>query len=447
MSEVKQGSLRDAVIEKFQKKDATVGVIGLGYVGLPLILEIDASGFRTLGFDVDEIKVARLNTGKSYIHHIPSNRIADLRKGNKFEATTDYDRLVECDGIIICVPTPLNEHREPDLTYVEQSAKEIAKRLRSGQLVILESTTFPGTTAEHVLPPLAECGLQVGKDFFLVYSPEREDPGNAKFTTRTIPKVMGGTTPDCLLVGRSLYDYIFDTIVPVSSTGAAEMTKLLENIYRAVNIALVNELKMLTTRMGLDIWEIIEASATKPFGFQPFYPGPGLGGHCIPIDPFYLTWKAREFDFSTRFIELAGEINTGMPRFVIERLVEGLSRNGKACRGARVLVLGVAYKKDVDDVRESPALKVVDLLLHWGCEVTYHDPYIPEYPKTRHGDLGPARSVDLTEKAVTEADAVLILTNHSCIDYQWVVDHAKLVIDSRYATKYVQQGREKIVKA
>lgn len=437
----------DALIEKFDSKQATVGVIGLGYVGLPLILEIDTAGFRSIGFDVDELKVEQLNAGRSYIHHIPSEKIAGLRERKTFEATTDYDRLAEVDAIIICVPTPLNEHREPDLRYVEESAKEIAARLRPGQLVVLESTTFPGTTVEHVLPPMAARGLEAGKDFFLVYSPEREDPGNPQYTTRTIPKVMGGMTPACLEVGEALYKFIFDRVVPVSSTAAAEMTKLLENIFRAVNIALVNELKLLTTRMGLDVWEIIEASATKPFGFKPFYPGPGLGGHCIPIDPFYLTWKAREFDFSTRFIELAGEINTGMPQFVVDRVVEALSRRGRVVKGAKILVLGVAYKENVDDVRESPALKVVDLLSRWDCEITYHDPYVPEFPAGRHGDLGPARSVELTDESVREADLVLILTAHSCIDYSWVVERAALVVDTRNATKEVTQGREKIVKA
>ncbi len=437
----------DAAIQKINNKQATVGVIGLGYVGLPLVLEIDKAGFYTIGFDVDSKKVDRLNAGESYIHHIPSEKIAGLVKGGKFEATTDYNRLAETDAIIICVPTPLNEHREPDLRYVESTAVEIGKRLRPGQLIILESTTFPGTTMEHVLPPLTERNMELGKDFFLVYSPEREDPGNPKYTTRTIPKVMGGATPYCLEVGHALYNYVFDQIVEVSSTGAAEMTKLLENIYRAVNIALVNELKILTDRMDLDIWEIIEASATKPFGFQPFYPGPGLGGHCIPIDPFYLTWKAREYDFATRFIELAGDINIGMPRFVVQKVVEALAKAGKPTKGAKVLVLGVAYKKDVDDVRESPALKVVESLLPWGCEVSYHDPYIPVYPKTRHGDLGSAKSVDLNESVLTDNDVVLILTDHSCIDYQWVVDNAKLVVDSRNATKNVANNRDRIVKA
>ncbi len=436
----------DQIIEKIEKRDATLGVIGLGYVGLPIVLETTQSGFKTIGFDIDTQKVDQLSQGKSYIHHIPSELIQGLQKGGLFEATHDYSRLVEVDAIIICVPTPLDEFREPDLSAVDATAKAIAETLRPGQLVVLESTTYPGTTEERIRPRLEKKGLKVGEDFFLAYSPEREDPGRKDFSTRTIPKVFGGTTPACLQVGVALYKCLFDNVVTVSSTQASELTKLLENIYRAVNIALVNELKMLCDRMNLDVWEVIDAAATKPFGYQAFYPGPGLGGHCIPIDPFYLTWKAREHDFSTRFIELAGEVNTGMPRFVTMKVVETISSLGKAIKGAKILVLGVAYKKNVDDVRESPALKVVELLRDWEMVVNYHDPYIPVYPKTRRGDLG-LSSLPLTEEVIKEHDAVLILTDHSNIDYQWVVDLADVVIDSRNATKNVQRNRDRIVKA
>ncbi|HOJ62706.1 MAG TPA: nucleotide sugar dehydrogenase [bacterium] len=438
--------MKEQLIEKFKSQSAVLGVIGLGYVGLPFILETTRSGFKTIGFDIDPVKVEKLQHGESYIHHIPSSMIQTLRDGGMFEATTDYTRLREADAIIICVPTPLNEYREPDLSAVDATAAAIAANLRAGQLIVLESTTYPGTTEERIRPRLEATGMKVGLDVFLAYSPEREDPGRKDYSTRTIPKVFGGCTPTCLEAGTALYRQLFDRVIPVSSTQAAEMTKLLENIYRAVNIALVNELKMLCDRMRLDVWEVIEAASSKPFGYQPFYPGPGLGGHCIPIDPFYLTWKAREVEFSTRFIELAGEINTGMPRYVVMKVVEALTGKGLAVKGARILVLGVAYKKDVDDVRESPALKVVELLREWGMEVQYHDPYVPRYPKGRRGDLGLA-SIPLTEAALREHDAVLILTDHSCVDYQWVADHADLVVDTRNATRHVKNARGQIVKA
>ncbi|MFB3787150.1 MAG: nucleotide sugar dehydrogenase [bacterium] len=438
--------MKELLIQKIQDKSAVLGVIGLGYVGLPFILETTRSGFKTLGFDIDPVKVEKLQHGESYIHHIPASLIRTLRDGGMFEATTDYTRLREADAIIICVPTPLNEYREPDLSAVDATAAAIAANLRAGQLIVLESTTYPGTTEERIRPCLEAAGLKVGEDIFLAYSPEREDPGRKDYSTRTIPKVFGGSTPACLEAGTALYRQLFDRVIPVSSTQAAEMTKLLENIYRAVNIALVNELKMLCDRLHLDVWEVIDAASSKPFGFQPFYPGPGLGGHCIPIDPFYLTWKAREVEFSTRFIELAGEINLGMPRYVVMKVVEALAERGLPIKGARLLVLGVAYKKDVDDVRESPALKVVELLREWGMEVQYHDPYVPRYPKGRRGDLGLA-SIPLTEETVRGQDAVLILTDHSCVDYQWVVDHADLVIDTRNATRYVNNLRDHIVKA
>ncbi len=438
--------MKEQLIRKFQDKSAVLGVIGLGYVGLPFILETTRSGFKTLGFDIDPVKVAKLQQGESYIHHIPSSLIQKLRDGGMFAATTDYTRLREADAIIICVPTPLDEYREPDLSAVDATADAIAANLRAGQLIVLESTTYPGTTEERIRPRLEATGLKVGQDVFLAYSPEREDPGRKDYSTRTIPKVFGGCTPACLEAGIALYRQLFDQVIPVSSTQAAEMTKLLENIYRAVNIALVNELKMLCGRLRLDVWEVIEAASSKPFGYQPFYPGPGLGGHCIPIDPFYLTWKAREVEFSTRFIELAGEINIGMPRYVVMQVVEALAAQGLPIKGARILVLGVAYKKDVDDVRESPALKVVELLREWGMEVQYHDPYVPRYPKGRRGDLG-LSSIPLNEETLRGHEAVLILTDHSCVDYQWVADHADLVIDTRNATRSVRNPRARIVKA
>lgn len=436
----------EQLIARFNDHSAVVGVIGLGYVGLPLVMEMVRTGYRTVGFDVDAGKVDCVNQGKSYIGHISSEKIAEIRKQGRFEATTDYSRISEVDAIIICVPTPLDEYREPDLSYVKATGEAIGRYLRQGQVIILESTTYPGTTEEVLLPAVQREGLDAGRDFFMVYSPEREDPGNPKFNTRTIPKVLGGLTPTCRIVGETFYREVFNQVVTVSSTGAAEMTKLLENIYRAVNIALVNELKMLTDRMDLDIWEVIDAAATKPFGFKAFYPGPGWGGHCIPIDPFYLTWKAREYEFATRFIELAGEININMPRFVVEKIIQTLSARGVAIAGARVLVLGMAYKKDVDDPRESPAIKVVELMRWWKMDVSYHDPYVPRFPPGRHGDLG-LSSADLTPETLAAADAVLILTDHSCIDYQEVVRRAKVVIDTRNATKNVTEGREKIVRA
>lgn len=436
----------DELKRRIQDRSAVIGVIGLGYVGLPIVLETTRSKFRTIGFDIDRKKIEALRAGESYIHHISAELIRNLQDGGLFEATNDYQRLREVDAILICVPTPLDEFREPDLSAVDATAEAIAQTLRPGQLIILESTTYPGTTEERIRPRLEAKGLRAGQDYFLAYSPEREDPGRKDYTTRTIPKVFGGSTPNCLDVGVTLYHCLFDQVVTVSSTQAAELTKLLENIYRAVNIALVNELKMLCDRMKIDVWEVIDAASTKPFGYQAFYPGPGLGGHCIPIDPFYLTWKAREYEFSTRFIELAGEVNTGMPRYVVFKVVETLAKRGFVVKGAKVLVLGVAYKNDVDDVRESPALKVVELLREWEIQVQYHDPYIPVYPKSRHGDLGLA-SIPLTEETLQDHDAVLILTNHACIDYDWVVEKANLVFDTRNATKTVTRYREKIVKA
>lgn len=422
--------------EKLINRQALVGIIGLGYVGLPLVLRFWQEGFSVLGFDTDPDKVARLNRGESYIRHIPSNRLAEMLQGGspRFAATHDMSRLSEPDALIICVPTPLTPFREPDLRYVENTARDIARALRPGQLVSLESTTYPGTTAEVLLPILSQKG-RVGEDFYLVFSPEREDPGNPTYNVKNIPKVVGGITPACLEHGTALYSQIVDQVVPVSSTQAAEMTKLLENIYRAVNIALINELKVLCLRMGLDIFEIIEASRTKPFGFQAFYPGPGLGGHCIPIDPFYLTWKARQYDFATRFIELAGEVNLSMPYFVVQRVAEALNDQGKPLRGAKILVLGIAYKKDVDDNRESPGVKIIDLLMQKGAEVSYHDPYIPRCAGMRHYPHLNLASVPLTEETLKAADLVLLTTDHSVFDYAWIASQARLIVDTRNAFK------------
>ncbi len=420
---------------KIKNKQALVGIIGLGYVGLPLVLRFGQAGFRVLGFDTDDRKVEALNRGESYIKHIPSARLAALRqprKGRQFEATSDMARLGEPDVLIICVPTPLTLRREPDLRYITSTTRQIAAALRPGQLISLESTTYPGTTAELVLPLLSD-HLQVGRDFYLVFSPEREDPGNAEFEVRTIPKVVGGITPACRDHGAALYGQVIDRVIPVSSTQAAEMSKLLENIYRAVNIALVNELKMLCLRMGVDIFEVIEASKTKPFGFQAFYPGPGLGGHCIPIDPFYLTWKAREYDFATRFIELAGDINSNMPYFVAQRVSEVLNKFDKPLKRARILVLGIAYKKDVDDNRESPALKIIQLLSKDGAIISYNDPHIPRCTGMRHYPGFDLDSTPLTAETLQEADLVLLVTDHSDYDYAWIASQARLIVDTRNA--------------
>jgi UDP-N-acetyl-D-glucosamine dehydrogenase len=438
---------KDSLVKNIETRSVRIGIIGLGYVGLPLVLRFGEEHFTVIGFDVDAEKVRKLNAGQSYIRHIPATRLQALIKEKQFEATSDFRRLSEADCIIICVPTPLTAKKDPDLQYIEKTADAISKTLRKGQLISLESTTYPGTTEEILLERFQATGLKVGQDYFLVFSPEREDPGNSKFSTRTIPKVVGGVTPDCLEAGKTLYSQVIDRVVTVSSTRAAELVKLLENIYRCVNIALVNELKLLTDRMNIDIWEVIEAAATKPFGYTPFYPGPGLGGHCIPIDPFYLSWKAREYDFSTRFIQLAGEVNTSIPYYVVDRIAAALNDHSSAIRGSKLLVLGVAYKKDVDDVRESPALEIMELLQHRGAILSYHDPYIPQLHKMRAYDFSHMRSVELSEQTLRQADVVLIATDHSSFDYQWIVDHASLVVDTRNATRTVTRGREKIYRA
>ncbi len=436
-----------ALGEKIDRKTARVGVIGLGYVGLPLVRAFEAAGFGTLGFDVDPAKVERLRAGESYIEHISGEWIARCVARGTFEPTADMGRLGEADALLICVPTPLSDSRDPDLTYVEQTTERIAQALRPGQLVVLESTTYPGTTRDVMLPILAATGLAVGEDFFLAYSPEREDPGNPEYSAEKIPKVVGGIEPASSELAAALYRHAVVHVVPVSCCEVAEASKILENTYRSVNIAMVNELKMLFDRLGIDVWEVIEAAKTKPFGFQAFYPGPGLGGHCIPIDPFYLSWVARKHGMPTRFIELAGEINTSMPRYVIGRLMEALNERGKPLKGSAVCILGVAYKRDVDDTRESPSFELIDRLLAAGARVTYNDPHVPRLPPKRHYDFSGWASRDLTPEFLAAQDAVVIATDHSAYDYDSIVRHAPLVLDTRNATKRVVEGREKIWKA
>jgi UDP-N-acetyl-D-glucosamine dehydrogenase len=415
--------------ERLHSREAVIGIVGLGYVGLPLMLRYTHVGFRVLGIDIDPAKVEKLNAGQSYIGHIGADRIAAARRTG-FEATTDFSRAGEADALIICVPTPLNKNREPDLSYVTSTVDALVPFMRPGQVLSLESTTYPGTTEEELLPRMEKTGLKVGADLFLVYSPEREDPGNKDFSPSNIPKVIGGHTPACLDAAKALYGPAIDTLVPVSCTRAAEMTKLLENIFRSVNIALVNEMKIVCLRMGIDIHEVIKAAATKPFGFMPFFPGPGLGGHCIPIDPFYLTSKAREYDISTRFIELAGEVNTAMPYFVVQRVMEALNEHGKALKGAQILVLGAAYKKNVDDDRESPSYKLMDLLMEKGAAVSYSDPHIPALRAGRKYDFG-LTSTPLTQQTLAAADCVLIATDHDAFDYPFILAHAPLIVDTR----------------
>jgi UDP-N-acetyl-D-glucosamine dehydrogenase len=433
------------LIKKIKTKEAKIGVIGLGYVGLPLVIRFCEENFHVIGFDVDSSKVEKLNRGQSYIKHIQAKTIKFLKDNNMFEATHDYSRLQETDCIIICVPTPLKKNKEPDLSYVKNTSDEITKYLRKGQLVSLESTTYPGTTREILLPKFESKNLKAGRDFFLVFSPEREDPGNPRYSTKNIPKVVGGITRTCMAAGKTLYEQIIDTVVVVSSPEAAEFTKLLENIFRGVNIALVNELKILSDKMGIDIWEVIEASSTKPFGFMPFYPGPGLGGHCIPIDPFYLSWKAKEYDFNTRFIELAGEINTGMPNYVVSKIIDSLNGNGKCLRNSKILILGVAYKKDTDDTRESPAIEIIEILKYKGARVDYNDPHVPSFSGLRHYPALAIKSVRLSEKKLKQYDCAVIITDHSRYDYPGIVKNSRLVVDTRNALKNIKSS--KIVKA
>ncbi|MGH8397252.1 MAG: nucleotide sugar dehydrogenase [Gammaproteobacteria bacterium] len=417
------------LIERLCNHQAMIGIVGLGYVGLPLVLRFTEVGFKVIGFDIDPDKVTRLNGGKSYIKHIEAARIAQAHKAG-FEATADFARAAEADALIICVPTPLDKHREPDLSFVLNTTDSLVPHMRVGQLLSLESTTYPGTTEEELVPRVQSRGFKLGEDYFVAFSPEREDPGNPDFTTRTIPKVVGGVTPACQAVAVALYSQVIDRVVPVSSPRAAEMTKLLENIHRSVNIGLVNEMKIVADKMGIDIHEVIEAAATKPFGFVPYYPGPGLGGHCIPIDPFYLTWKAREYGVNTRFIELAGEVNDAMPAWVVSKVTDALNSRGKALKGSNILVLGIAYKKNVDDMRESPSVRMMELLRDKGAIIHYSDPYFPRFPKMRehHFDLA---SVAFSPENLRGYDCVLVATNHDEFDYAMLQQHAALIVDAR----------------
>jgi UDP-N-acetyl-D-glucosamine dehydrogenase len=432
--------------DKIAKKKYLLGVIGLGYVGLPLSLTFLRKSIPVLGFDLDPEKINKLHAGKSYIKHIPSDDLAGFVEQGVFSGTTDFSRLNEPDVLVLCVPTPLTRNREPDMQFIENTAMSIAKVMRPGQLIILESTTYPGTTVDLLQPILERSGLKGGEDFALAYSPEREDPGNPQYTTSNIPKVVGGINKESTRLACDFYNTALESVVQVSSTQAAEMSKLLENIFRSVNIAMVNELKILCHRMGIDIWEVIRASSSKPFGFMPFYPGPGLGGHCIPIDPFYLTSKAREYDFPTKFIELAGEINTAMPYYVVQRVMEALNQRKKSINGSTVLLLGIAYKKDIDDQRESPSLKLIELLQEKGAEVIYNDPHIPAIPPMRKYSFN-MESIELSPETLAAADCVLLATDHSAYDYSFILEHSDLIIDIRNAFKGLEGVSEKVIQA
>ncbi len=429
------------------RKKPVVGVIGLGYVGLPLAMEFALGSCPVIGVDIDPEKPVQLAAKKSYLKHIPDERVARAMDTGLLTVSNDFSLLAGVDAVIIAVPTPLGNHRQPDLGFVINSCREVTAVLQRGQLVVLESTTYPGTTRDEMVPVLESSGLKAGADFHVAFSPEREDPGNPRFGTRTIPKLVGGLTAECTEAAAFVYSFAIDTVIKVSSPEVAEMAKITENTYRAVNIALVNELKVLAHRMGIDIWEVIQAASSKPFGFTPFYPGPGLGGHCIPIDPFYLTWKARQYEMPTRFIELAGEINTSMPGFVVERVAEALNAHRKPVNGSRVLILGMAYKPDIDDYRETPAIRVMESLIARGAEVDYNDPFIPRIPATTRQTSRQPVGVDLSPEALAGYDCVVVITNHSCYDWQWIVDHSRIVVDTRNACAGVVRGKEKVFKA
>lgn len=431
------------VLQKIENKQTKIGIVGMGYVGLPLAIRFNESGYSVVGLDIDENKVTKLNKGQSYIAHLSAEPIAKMVKSGRFKATTDYSTADSCDALIICVPTPLTRQREPDMTFIVNTMESLKDHLREGQILSLESTTYPGTTDEVLKPYADRKNLKIGENFFLVFSPEREDPGNPNFHTQTIPKVCGGYTENCQKAGVALYSGVINKVVPVSSTRAAEMTKLLENIHRAVNIGLVNEMKMVCDKMGLDIHEIIRAAATKPFGFVPYYPGPGLGGHCIPIDPFYLTWKAREYGINTRFIELAGEVNTHMPHWVVGKVAEALNERGKSIKGSKILVVGISYKKNVDDMRESPSVELMEILRNKKADVQFSDYYFTNFPKMREHSFD-LKSVDLTPETIKKYDCVLIATNHDKFDYQLIKEHAQLIVDTR---GIYQEPSSKIVKA
>jgi UDP-N-acetyl-D-glucosamine dehydrogenase len=434
--------------DRLQENSAVIGVVGLGYVGLPLVLAYAAKGFAAIGFDIDTSKVVHLHAGSSYIKHIPSAAVAAARASGKLDATADFSRIQECDAIILCVPTPLDAHFEPDLSYVTDTLDAVVPHLKAGQVLSLESTTYPGTTQEEVVPRVEAAGFKVGESIFVVYSPEREDPGNPTFTAVNIPKVVGGHTPACLAAGTALYASAFDQVVPVSSTQVAELSKLLENIYRSVNIGLINEMKIAADRMGIDIWEVIRAASTKPFGFTPFYPGPGLGGHCIPIDPFYLTWKAREYGVHTRFIELAGEINRSMPEYVVRRTMKALNSRSKSVKGSCILVLGLAYKANVDDMRESPTFELMDRFLELGATVRFHDPHVPTVGATReHMNWAGASSLEWSAENLAAQDCVVIATHHAAFDLAQLAAHASLIIDTRNAMAGIPTQPDQVVKA
>ncbi|KTC95697.1 nucleotide sugar dehydrogenase [Legionella erythra] len=430
------------LLPRIKNKEAMISIVGLGYVGLPLMLRFAEVGYRVIGIDVDERKNQAINQGRSYIQHIPSEQIAGVK--NYITATADFSQAAEADAIVLCVPTPLDKYREPDLSFVLQTMDSLLPHLRAGQVISLESTTYPGTTEEELKTRIESRGFVVGQDIFLVYSPEREDPGNQHFTTATIPKVCGGDTAACLEAGLALYSGVIDKVVPVSSTKVAEMTKLLENIHRSVNIGLVNEMKILADKMGIDIHEVIDAAATKPFGFVPYHPGPGIGGHCIPIDPFYLTWKAREYGLHTRFIELAGEINSGMPLWVVNKIADALNERTKAIKNSNILVLGAAYKRNVDDMRESPSLEIIELLQEKGAKVSYSDPHVPALPPMRHHHLE-MKSVEITPQSISQYDCVVLATAHHAFDYALIAEHAQLIVDTRAAFKTFK--RNNIVSA
>ena len=438
-----QGSTAAVLRAKIEQHKALVGVVGIGYVGLPLAVEKAKVGFKVLGFDRNGIRVAQVAKGLNYIRDVVDEELANAVAEGKLVTTTDFSRLAECDVIVICVPTPLTINKEPDISYIRAVGADIVKSMRPGQLICLESTTYPGTTEEVLLPLFASSGLVVGDDFFLAFSPERVDPGNQRYTTRNTNKVVGGITPVCLDIAATFYQQTILDVVKLSSPRVAEMTKVFENTFRAVNIALVNEMALLCDRMNINVWEVLDAAGTKPFGIMRFNPGPGVGGHCIPLDPFYLAWKAREYDFHTRFIELAGEINVQMPYFVRDKIGRALNEAGKPLKRSKILLVGIAYKKDIEDWRESPALKIMELLEHDGAEVSYHDPFVPSFQDDSTGRL--RHSVPLTPKALAEADCAVIITDHTRTDWNFVVEHASVVVDTRNATAKVSKGREKVV--
>jgi UDP-N-acetyl-D-glucosamine dehydrogenase len=433
------GSLIDEFEKKIKDKKTKIGIIGMGYIGIPLGLEFAGTGFSVTGFDKDSARVKEINSGKQVMKHIPAKSMKEFVKKNNGSSTTEFSEIRDMDCLIICVPTPLDEHEQPDMSYIESASKKIGKNLRKGQLIVLESTTYPGTTREIVKPILEKSKLKAGKDFFLAYSPEREDPGNKEFSVSVIPKVMGGLTDNCLRLTSNLYKNIVSETVEVSSLETAEATKLMENIFRAVNIAMVNELKLIFSRMGINIWEVIDAAKTKPFGFMPFYPGPGMGGHCIPIDPFYLSWKAKEYNTEAKFIELAGEINRKMTEHIVHRIGRSLNDDKKSIRGSKILIVGVAYKKDIDDMRESPALRIMDLLKYKGAKITYHDPNVK--------NVGPLKSLDLTQNTINEQDAIVITTDHTNIDYKSLGKHAKLIVDTRNIMATVKNPKARVIRA